>query len=228
MTLYHTGVSPLQKLPPSAFASQKQLPDFVLSRVSQQDRAEMYGAESTIHLSADAIVYTVQSGAVKMVNDAVTTVIGYSPDQLLWQNMKPLFIEADAEKVEAQVTLMQQGQSPRTFEMSVTCITDTNERLMCHLTLLGMSGSMGGIESFVVIMRDESGLARQQEETEAAKVKRIEYVNTKEILHPFISSRWHMPSHSSPWVMAIMMIVFDSNRSLSTLKLCRDFTVSRC
>jgi PAS domain S-box-containing protein len=171
VTLYRTGLSLLHRLPPSAFASQKQLLDFVLGRVSQKDRAEMSVAQSTIHLAADAIVCTGQSGVVEIVNDAVTTVVGYSPDQLLGQNVKLLFIFPDAEKVETQMTLMQQGQSSRTFEMSVTCVTDADEQLMCHLTLLGMSGSTGGIGSFVFIMRDESELAQQHAEAEAAKAK---------------------------------------------------------
>jgi PAS domain S-box-containing protein len=171
VTLYHTGLTLLHRLPPSAFASQKQLLDFVLSRVSQKDRAEMSVAQSTIHLAADAIVCTGQSGVIEVVNDAVTTVVGYSPDQLLGQNTKLLFIEADAEKVETRMTLMQQGQSSRTFETSVTCLTDADEQLMCHLTLLGMSGSTGGIGSFVLIIRDESELAQQQAEAEAAKAK---------------------------------------------------------
>jgi PAS domain S-box-containing protein len=172
--IYQTAMIVLQRLPPSAFATHKQLLDFVLSRGSQNEQTEMSIAQSTFHLSSDAILCTGISGVIEIVNPSVTEVVGYTPDQLLGQNVRILFCESDAEKIDGRMKLMLQGQSSRVFECSVSCLADTGEPLNCLLTLLAMSegsADKNPIESFVIIMRDQTELAKQQEEAATAKAK---------------------------------------------------------
>ena len=71
------------------------------------------------------------------------------------------------------------GQSALVFEDHLTCITDSAQSMPCGVTILGMTsnntdeGQNGSatVQSFVVILRDEADLMKQQEEAEAAKAQ---------------------------------------------------------
>ncbi|KAK8833926.1 hypothetical protein M9Y10_005815 [Tritrichomonas musculus] len=90
----------------------------------------------------------------------------------------------DAEKITNQLQLMSNGQCALVYEDHFICMTDDAKEMPCGVTILGMtsgknesdgsnSGSSKGakVESFVVILRDETQLVQQQREAEAAKAQ---------------------------------------------------------
>ena len=90
----------------------------------------------------------------------------------------------DAERIRNQLDLMSNGQCALVYEDHFICMTDDAKEMPCGVTILGMtsgknesdgsnSGSSKGakVESFVVILRDETQLVQQQREAEAAKAQ---------------------------------------------------------
>ena len=62
-------------------------------------------------------------------------------------------------------------QSAPLWEGHTVAITDDESRIPCEITILGMTESNGDVSSFVVVLRDESEVAKQREEAEQAKAK---------------------------------------------------------
>jgi PAS domain-containing protein len=120
IAIYRTGLNLLQRLPPTTLAMNKQLTDFVLSRVSQKKRGEMSIAQSAIHISNDAIICTGVSGVIENLNPAVSEITGYTPDQLLGQNVRILFSEDEFIPIDTQRNLMLQSQVSRMFETDMS------------------------------------------------------------------------------------------------------------
>ena len=102
------------------------------------------------------------SGVVEIINPSVTNILGYSPDQILGQNISTIFsnisedtssnkdqessdsnnikdLSGNAEKVSNQLDLMKNGQSGLIFEGHFICITDDAKEMPCGITILGMS-----------------------------------------------------------------------------------------
>lgn len=175
VTLYRVGLALIQRVPPLAFSSNKKLLDFVMNKKGTTQTSEMSISQNAIHTSADGIICTGLTGVIEIVNPAVSDILGYTPDQLLGQSSSILFSEAEAERISNQIELMANGQSAAVYEDHTICVTDSSAEIHCSITILAMSSSSGigssGIESFVIIIRDETELVLQQTEAEKAKAQ---------------------------------------------------------
>jgi PAS domain S-box-containing protein len=132
---------------------------------------EMSLARNVIRSSSDGVSLITHSGIIEFVNPALSKIFGYTPEQLLGQQMSVIFCEEDRPKVENQVTLMASKQSGTTFEDHYVCVSDTEAQIPCFVTILAMQNSRGIVTSLVLIFRDESVLRQQQEEAEKAKIR---------------------------------------------------------
>jgi guanylate cyclase len=84
-----------------------------------------------------------------------------------------LFHEKEGDKIDCQIALMTDRHSARSFETHVTCMTNTNNEVWCRLKILGMPAASDSevVESFVMIVRDETELLQHQRAAEEAKSK---------------------------------------------------------
>ena len=89
-----------QRLPPSSFASDKKLLNFLLHKKEGKGDSEMPIAQSVIYMSTDAIVCTNVSGVIEIINPAVTNILGYTPDQMLGQRISDFFVGNETELAE--------------------------------------------------------------------------------------------------------------------------------
>lgn len=64
---------------------------------------------------------------------------------------------------------MLNGEAPLLYETNTQCISDDEQTISVHVTVLGIAESGNKAESFVVIFRDISSLEKQQKEAEIAK-----------------------------------------------------------
>ncbi|OHT16385.1 adenylate cyclase [Tritrichomonas foetus] len=168
--VYNIGLTLTQRVPPTVFISNKQLMNFVLNRKNERDDVGMSTAQGAIFMSNDAILCTNVTGVVEIVNPAVTAILGYTPDQLLGQAASSFFSEKDADTITNQLELMKNGQSSLVYEDHMSCITDSAMEMPCGVTVLGMMNeSKNTLESFVIIIRDETILMKQQKDAELAK-----------------------------------------------------------
>lgn len=161
----------IKRLPPHQIVNNKRLLNLLLNRETMKRDEEVSVNSSIVKSNLDGIMCTGISGVVEIVNPAVSTVLGYTPEQLLGQPFTAFFTDKESEKVDKQLTLMRNGQSATTYEDHTVCVTDSGTEVQCHLTILGMSSSHTTVDSFVIILRDETELIAHQKEAEDAKQK---------------------------------------------------------
>ena len=160
---YDEGIFLAQRLPPSTFILNKQLHNFIINKKELKEETEMSLSQSVLFMSHDCIVCTNDSGVVEIINPAVTETLGYTPEQMLGQNISAFFINSaaeqttndkkdeanqvsqsaafcgDSEKISNQLELMKNGQIGLVYEDHFTCITDDNQEMPCGVTILGMT-----------------------------------------------------------------------------------------
>ncbi|OHT02589.1 Adenylate and Guanylate cyclase catalytic domain containing protein [Tritrichomonas foetus] len=168
---FSTVKSLIKRLPPLHIVNNKALLNLLMNRDSIKKEEEVSVNSSIVRSNLDGILCTGLSGVVEIVNPAVTTILGYTPEQLLGQPLNVFFTEKEAEKLEKQLTLMKNGQSATTYEDHTIGVTDSTNEVHCHITILGMTNSHGEVESFVIILRDETELLLHQKEAEEAKAQ---------------------------------------------------------
>ena len=161
----------IKKLPPLQIVNNKQLLNLLLNRDSIKKEDEVSVNSSIVRSNLDGILCTGLTGVVEIVNPSVSTILGYTPEQLLGQPLTVFFTEKEGEKIEKQLTLMRNGQSANTYEDHTICVTDSTNEVHCHITILGMTNSHDSVESFVIILRDETELLQHQKEAEEAKAQ---------------------------------------------------------
>lgn len=207
----------IQRIPPNAFLSDKKLRNFILNKKENKKESEMSTSQSVIYMSLDAIICTNGSVVIEIINPAVSSILGYTPDQMLGQHISTFFanykiqkdtkqnenvkdadpnntnpntqinndniLQSDSERLTKQLEIMINGQSGLVFEGHFNCMTDDDKEMPCGLTILGMTGKGKttenneeshhemDVESFVVILRDETQLIEQQQEAEEAKAR---------------------------------------------------------
>ncbi|EAY04980.1 Adenylate and Guanylate cyclase catalytic domain containing protein [Trichomonas vaginalis G3] len=162
----------IKRLQPANIVASKPLMDFLLNRKSREDDKSMSISQSVVRNCADCIIYTGVGGMIEMTNPAVSTILGYTPDQLLGQPIGRFFRSDDSEKLEKQMELMKNKQSGSTYEDKFTCISDSAREVSFQIRLIGMKNEgSDDISSFVFIMSDITKLLKQMKEAEDAKQK---------------------------------------------------------
>lgn len=171
LNIYKVGLIYVQRLPPSVFLANKKLLNFILNRKENKNESVMSTTQSVIYMSLDGIVCTNGSGVVEIINPAVTSILGYTPDQMLGQNISVFFassediqetndnnnnnnnnneenkeenesgLTGDAERISNQIELMKNGQSALVFQEHFICLTDDEQKMPCGVTILGMTNN---------------------------------------------------------------------------------------
>ncbi|OHS96509.1 Adenylate and Guanylate cyclase catalytic domain containing protein [Tritrichomonas foetus] len=172
MIIETTGaMSIIKRVHPLDIVNNKKLMDIILNRDSMQKEQGMTIDQSVIHNSFNSIVCTSINGVIEIVNQAITNLLGYTPEQLLGQQPATLFKQDDGEKITKQMQLMIEKQSPPVYEDHLICITDAALEIPCQITILAMVNSNSDVTSFVLIISDEAALIKQQKDAEEAKAQ---------------------------------------------------------
>ena len=119
--------------------------------------------------SNDGILSIDRDYIIELINPAISNIFGFSPDQLLGQTFDVMLSESSKASIEAQLKLMIHKQSAMTYEDHIECVTDTDQIINCMITIMAMTDNKGDINSFVIILTDESALQKHQKEAEEAK-----------------------------------------------------------
>ena len=169
---YKVITSLIKHVAPVHIVASKDLMNVLLNRTSKSDDRSMGISQSIIYNSADAILCTGLNGVIEIVNPAVSYILGYTPDQLLGQQISSFFHPEAAPKVQKQLELMANGQSAPVHEDHMTCLSDSSAEVQFQTTIIGMkSEGSDNISSFVFLLTDETELLKQQKEAEEAKAK---------------------------------------------------------
>jgi len=166
---YDMCLTMLRTINPIAIVNNSELLNYLLDKSSTSSLAQMSRDQSILHNANDCIFSLSLNGVIETLNPSVTKTFGYTPEQLLGQSILSLISEDQKSTLENQLVLMKNRQSALTYSDSVVCITDTESTIPCSLTVFGIVDNQNNLQSFVVILRDNSVLASQQLEAEKAK-----------------------------------------------------------
>jgi len=166
---YEMGLILLRRVPPIGIISKSELVEYLMNKSNEKQANELTTTSSIIHNSADGVLCLGLSGIIESVNPSISHILGYTPEQLLGQPISTLFSTEDGEKLRNQLQLIEHKQSASTYEDHMKCVSDSDLVIPCNIIVLGMADESSKIESFVIIIRDESSLLKQQEEAEEAK-----------------------------------------------------------
>jgi PAS domain S-box-containing protein len=133
----------------------------------------MTASKSVVINAKDAIVCLNRSESIEVVNKSVTSVFGYTPEQLLGQPISSILSISENGKIYEQTDLMRNGEAALNFECHALGTADDERMVPVLVNLIGIrDGISKGSKhagSFVVIMRDETQLLKRQQEAELAK-----------------------------------------------------------
>ncbi|KAK8837861.1 hypothetical protein M9Y10_035800 [Tritrichomonas musculus] len=185
----------LRRVSPIAVINDLELVDYLLDKDEEKDGTINSTDQGIIKSSQDAIICLSSTGMIEIVNPSVNHLFGFTPDQLLGQPISTsLFDEKNGSLVNNQIFLMINKQAALSYEGHVTCLTDNDTEVPCQIMILGMTSdndlgtiddessdddeydkkkkkndAKGDIESFVIILRDETEMLKHQQIAEEAK-----------------------------------------------------------
>lgn len=172
LSSYRAGLFILKRINPNSLINNKLFIKMILHNSTEVQELKRTVSGNIIHNAPDAILCTNIHGLIETVNPSTTTTLGYTPEQLLGHPVVSFFTQEFEEKMTQQMERMRDGQASYFYEDSITAVTDSNQLLPCHITIIGMkSHNSNSITSFVIILRDQSQLAEQQSQAEEAKRK---------------------------------------------------------
>ena len=167
---YDAALVLVRRVQPQAIVANTKLINYLLNKKSKESNNEMTLSNAVFYNMDDAIVCLSCAGIIEMVNPAVTKLLGFTPEQLLGQSGQSIFSPEVAEPVMNQINLIKNGQSAPTYDDHTICITDSDDQIPCHITILGIKeDNADEINSLVVILRNETLLIQKQKEAEEAK-----------------------------------------------------------
>ncbi|OHS99621.1 Adenylate and Guanylate cyclase catalytic domain containing protein [Tritrichomonas foetus] len=167
--VYKVVLMLISRIHPQAVLASPELVKYLFNKTGEDNIGVMSMHQRIMHSSNDAIICCDYKGVIEIVNPAVSSTFGYTPDQLLGQSLLILLSENNRLAIDQQMNLMRHKQSAMTYEDNIECMTDDDTILLCSITILAMNDNKGDISSFVIILRDESILQSQQKEAEEAK-----------------------------------------------------------
>ena len=169
---YDGALQLMRRIPPASVISNAPILNFLLNRASDKNTDKMTASKLVVHVSKDAVVCLNRFESIEVVNQAVSGLFGYTPEQLLGQPVSTLLPQDKAEKVFSHINLMRLGQCAMTYETTTEGLTDDEQVVPVHVTLIGIcEPNQQQAKSFVLILRDETVLQKQRKEAEEAKAQ---------------------------------------------------------
>ncbi|OHS96426.1 Adenylate and Guanylate cyclase catalytic domain containing protein [Tritrichomonas foetus] len=162
----------LRRIPPLACTSNPPVMNYLLHKKSAKVDDKMTASKSVIMNSHDAVICLHRNESIEVVNNSVSSLFGYTPEQLLGQPISCVLPQEEASVVFHHFNLMRAGQCALTFETTTIGKTDDDQNVPIHVTVLGISeDSSNTAASFVIIIRDETQLQKHRQEAEEAKAQ---------------------------------------------------------
>ena len=169
---YKGALQELRHVPPLAMSSNPVLMNYILHKAEAKKIETMTPAKSVVFMSKDAVIFISKSENIEFINESVTLLLGYPPDQLLGQPLTTILPEDKCSAIYQSLEMMKNQQCALTFEKSLVAFSDDEQTIPVHITLIGITDQNSNSHepsSFVVILRDETKLIQQRKSAEEAK-----------------------------------------------------------
>ncbi|KAK8890108.1 hypothetical protein M9Y10_034868 [Tritrichomonas musculus] len=165
---YDTALLLLRRVSPVAVVSNTKLLKYILD-ISSNDKVNvMSTSESIVKNSLSSIICIGKMKTIEIVNKSVSSMLGYTPDQVLGQNIENIFDDESAFIVNQKIDLMMAKQCPLYYESHIMCVNDNNMKVPCMIMMIGIENDENEL-SFVIVLNEESELIEQQKKAEEAK-----------------------------------------------------------
>ncbi|EAY14371.1 Adenylate and Guanylate cyclase catalytic domain containing protein [Trichomonas vaginalis G3] len=169
---YRAALFIVKRFSPYVLLSNKMFNKVFLKGNNLKNNKKMSIEHSIIQNANDSIFCTSLQGTVETVNDSVQRLLDYTPEQLLGQKVDLFFANADGETLRQKLEMMKEGQISQFYEDDFTAISDTTQEIPVHTSIIGMiKENETKINSFVIILRDQTALVKQKKQAEDAKAK---------------------------------------------------------
>ena len=169
---YKSLIVMLRRAPPVSIPSNEKLVEYLFG-ASNDNWTKMETASSAIiQSSIDGIIFTSKTGIIEKTNKGFTSILGYKPEQVLGQDISLLFDKKDGTNIKNQMQLMINNQRSLYYDDHFVCMSDNQSEISCHMILLGRKFmNSNDVDSFVIILRNETELIENRALAEAAKKK---------------------------------------------------------
>jgi PAS domain S-box-containing protein len=129
--------------------------------------------EAIFQTSHDSMFVLNSDQIIERVNLATTQIFGFSPEQILGQNIELFFPSSDPLNISFFKTmqLMKDGQSGLIYETDLNGKKDSEANVFVRATLLGMSSTRKNAEYFILICKDLTIESHHKHLVEEAKMK---------------------------------------------------------
>ena len=159
------------RINPIAFVANNQLISLVYGKTARENTI-VSASHAVFTTSPDAIISLNNEGVIEYLNPATTIIFGYTPEQMLGQNLKMLLNDDSKETSQLlyQMQLMQSGQTSLIYECELKGTRDDGTIIYLKVTLIGFTSSNGKIaENFGLMLRDMTNEITQKNAVEEAK-----------------------------------------------------------
>lgn len=169
---YSLALSFMRRVNPIKLVANEDIVNYLFEMNKKDNTGIVSTDQGIIHNTSDSVLCLDLNFIIEIMNPAVTSSFGYSPEQMLGQSVLTIFLDDARESILQQLQLMVNKQSGPVYEGHTACLTDNNTTVFCAITILAMTDSGekdDEITSFVMLLRDETQLLEQQEQAERAK-----------------------------------------------------------
>ena len=166
-----TFKSLILRINPIAFVANPSLLSLVYGKSQIDDNKIISASHAVFKTSHDAMISLNDEGIIESINPAATSIFGYTPEQMLGQNIK-ILINPEIEvnnQLFYSMQLMHSGQSSLTYEADVIGKKDDDSTVPLKVTLLGFSSNDKMAESFGLMCKDQTLEVQQKTAVEEAK-----------------------------------------------------------
>jgi guanylate cyclase len=161
--LFETVVILLKRLPPPAIVANPELLDYLMLRNVKSDDAGMTPAESFINASSVGVLSICREQTVDYMNQAVTAMLGYSPEQLLGQSVTICFTNEARQAFTQRIAEMNAPEGPKSWEAEMLLQTyDVKRDLLCKVVVFTLDHERNG-SIYVMTIEDISKCVERKE-----------------------------------------------------------------
>jgi PAS domain S-box-containing protein len=145
------------------------LVNYILGKEKMSALAQMDASQGIVHDSNDGILLASATGMTDYVNPALCRILGYSPEQLLGQQLTVIFEDGKRKELDDQVQLMRNRQSASIYEAEMDCKANDNTLVQCLVMIMFLSHNDSHRDDLVLVIKDNSKIHEQRIESELAK-----------------------------------------------------------
>jgi guanylate cyclase len=168
--MYSSIVMLLKRLPPAAVVANADLLNYLIVRHTRSQKSEMSATQAVIHFASSGILSVTFDRIIEFVNQSVSAILGYSPEQLLGQAISGIIAPSHQMRFEQMCkAVVDKTTGQRSFKIEVLCLTDRGQELPCDFFVFVLQREKNDKERLIVSLENVSKLSQARIAAESAR-----------------------------------------------------------